>query len=140
MIQRWDKSISSSPDLWEDFKEMTVFDWTFTISERSAFEASGHIDVEHRGLYGTSSSAIMVSLQLQMNGGWLTGSKTGANIVGTRDHYQALQLHGYIELGPGNHTVTLWMRSASTAAPGKNGLAQIKPNNYNHVVYKVTTI
>lgn len=137
--QYYAKSAETSRDLWVKFREMKFFTATFYVFEPSIFKASGHVDVQHRGTY-IPNKAVMVSMKLKINGRWLEGSKTGANIVNKLDHYQPLQVHGFKVLQPGVYTISVWMRSASDAAPGRNGIAEIKPGKYNQVVYEITPI
>jgi len=132
-------SVDWSPDLFEAMTRVSSFNWTFTVTEPSVLKARGHIDCAHRGIAGTQDKAIMVAMQFKLNGTWIAGSKTGCNIVGTEQHYAIMPVHVDIDLTPGTYEVSLYARSASTAAPGVNGLAEIK-GTYNEVVYEVESL
>lgn len=130
---------TASPTLSEKFNAVSGFTWSFSVSEPSYLIAFGHVDTKHLGIAGTANKAIMVAFQLKLNGSWLAGSKTGENIVGVEGHYYAAQIHGFKQLNPGNYTIELHSRSASTAAPGVDGLAAIK-GTYNQVVYMLVPV
>jgi len=133
--QKFIETITGSPDLPIDFSIISQFTWSFSLTKAGIFKASGHVDCHHRGVY-VPDKAVMVALQLQINGAWLEGSKTGCNIVGSEDHYAILPVVGAIELPAGDYEVTLWMRSASTADPNRNGIAEVKADGYNRVFYE----
>lgn len=106
---------------------------TFTVSAPASVHVSGHIDVEHRG---SIDDAVMVAFNLQLNGAWMLGSKTGCNILNETHHYAALPIAGFAEVPAGTHTIQLFGRSGSTAAPNADGLAEVKPG-YNLMVVRV---
>lgn len=135
-MQVIENSVSWSPDLYENFSPVPGFTKTLSVTEDSHLFISGHIDTHHRGISNTEKKAVMVAFKVKINGSWLAGSTTGENIVGTEDHYYSAQIHGYKLLKPGSYTIEVHGRSASTAAPGVNGLAEVK-GGYNHVIYKV---
>jgi len=115
------------------------FTWNFTVTESSYIKAIGHVDVKHRAVSGTSEDAVMVALKVKLNGSAILGSTTGCNIVGKVDHYAIIPICAYAEIEAGDHTIEIWMRSASDAADGVNGLAEIKAN-YNMVLYEVGSL
>lgn len=123
----------------ELFAPAPDFTWSFTIDQPSYLIAFGHVDTEHRGIAGTMDKAIFAAFQLKLNGRWLPGSKTGENILNRTDHYYAAQIHGFKKLKPGDYTLELHGRSASTAARGVNGLAQVRAT-YNQVVYIIVPL
>jgi len=133
------KIIYSSPNLQEKMSEISGYTWSFSVSEKSYIKVSGHVDCHHRGVYGTENKAIMIALKVRINGSWVDGSTTGCNIVGTEDHYGVLPVSAYKEIPAGEYEVSVWGRSASTAAPGKNGLAEIK-GGYNNVLYEIFSL
>lgn len=123
----------------ELFAPVPGFTWSFTIDQPGYLIAFGHVDTEHRGIAGTADKAIFAAFQLKLNGRWLPGSKTGENILNRTDHYYAAQIHGFKRLKAGDYTLELHGRSASTAARGVNGLAQVRAT-YNQVVYIVVPL
>jgi hypothetical protein len=136
----------SSPDnllLSAEFMPVPGFTWSFAIDEPSYLIVFGHVDTEHRGketgIEDIADKAVMVAFQLKLNGSWLPGSKTGENILNRTDHYYSAQIHGFKELEPGDYTIELHGRSASTAAPGVDGLAKVKAT-YEQVVYRIVPI
>jgi hypothetical protein len=116
--------------------DVPSFQWTFTVDQPSILRAYGHIDVAHRGLYGTKNRPLMVALRITLNRSLIPGSVTGTNIVGVEQHYAIIPVHAYKELPIGTHTVRLQARSASSYAHGMDGLAEIK-GGYSEVVYEV---
>lgn len=138
-MQRFSKTSNSSTDLFRSFREFSQFTWDFTTTEESIIRASGFIDVQHRGIY-IPGSAIMVAIQLRLDDAWLKGSKRGSNILGAEDHYEMLPVFGNTIIQPGDHSISVWMRSASGYAPNTDGLAEMVPNGYNQVVYEVETL
>jgi hypothetical protein len=125
-----------SPDLFENFQTINELGHSFTITEPSSVIVTGHIDCEHRAIAGTSGKAVMVAFNAMLNGIWIPGAKTGMNIYDLTDHYGICPIAFSFDVEPGNHTVTIFGRSASTAAPGVNGLAEIK-DGYNCVTYNI---
>ena len=123
----------------ELFAPVPGFTWSFTIDKPGYLIVFGHVDTEHRGIADTANKAIFAAFQLKLNGRWLPGSKTGENIFNRTDHYYSAQIHGFKKLKPGDYTIALHGRSASTAARGVNGLAQVRAT-YNQVVYIVVPI
>ena len=133
-----ENSVGYSHDLFEDMHPIQGYTKHVTVTENSHLFISGHIDSQHRGLYGTADEAIMVAFKVKVNGRWLKGSTTGGNIVGTKQRYYSAQIHGYKYLETGDYVISVYGRSASTAAPGFGGLAEIKAS-MNHVIYKIVT-
>ena len=137
--QRHRISVGWSPDLMEAMTTVSQYNWTFTAATPSVLVISGHIDTHHRGVYGTADKAVMVAMRVLLNGSEVQGSKTGVNIVGTEQHYAIMPVHTNIDIPAGTHSVKIQARSASTAAPGRNGLAEIK-GGYNEVGYEVPAV
>lgn len=132
-----------SPDLMEDMAAIPGLSWSFTVAEDSLLEVVGHIDCEHRGIAGTSTKAVMVAFKGRIvssagSARWISGSTTGCNIVGEEDHYAIVPIAFSEPVSAGSYTVEIWGRSASTAAPGVNGLAEIK-DGYTCITYKLTS-
>ena len=138
-VKVYAKDTSSWIDLFESFREIRPFTQTVTVTEPTHLFIAGHVDTRHRGIAGTFSKAIMVAFQIQVNGRWLKGSKTGGNILNRTAHYYIGQIHGYKLLNPGTYKIQLFGRSASTAARGVNGLAEVK-GTYNQVTYTLVPV
>ena len=125
------KTTDWSQDLFRDMRPISGMSFDFSVAEPSYVLIFGHVDVQHRKF---SAANTMVAFKLKHNGVWLEGSTTGENVDLAR-HYYAVQIHGYFEADAGQHNVTLYGRSASTADP-RNGIVEIKPG-YNQVIVKV---
>lgn len=125
-----------SPNLSWGMNTINSYTWTFTIDKPSILKISGHIDCHHRGIYNTGDRPVMVAFRILLNGRFLKGSRMGTNIAGEKQHYVIIPVHGFKKLDPGTYTIEIQGRSASSAAPNKNGLAEIK-GGYNQVVYEI---
>lgn len=144
------KVITSHPDLFIEFKPLHQLTYEFTVDEPALVEVSGHIDCAHRGLSGTTDKAVMVAFIAQLTStlpdgttqgpAAILGSKTGCNIYNRTDHYAIIPIAFSVEVPAGAHTITILGRSASSAAPNTNGLAEVKDGYYNCVTYKVTEL
>src|SRR5262245_50561544 len=113
---------AGSADLFRDMRPISGFGLTFTIDEESHMFAWGHFDVEHRNLV---NGPVMFTYRLNLDGRWLKGAKSGANIVSRDEHYKTQPIEGYARLQPGNHTLQVYGCSASSLAPDTDGLCQL---------------
>lgn len=109
-------------DLFRDWRFINNTRSTFTINKPGYLFVDGRMDTHHRGII---DEAVMVAFDLRLNGVRFA-PYTGENIINETDHYASSFLLGFAELEPGTHKVEVFGRSASTAAPNTDGLAEIK--------------
>lgn len=124
-----------TPDLFEAYRDLGL-GATFSVDTPAWVIVTGHIDCEHRAKAGTIADAIMVAFNAQLNGSWIEGAKTGLNIYDRTDHYGLVPISFSVRVPAGTHTITLFGRSASTAAVGVDGLAEIK-DGFNCITYQI---
>lgn len=117
-------------DLMREFRP--VLSCAFTVDCPSRVYVSGHVDSHHRGLV---SGAVMVAYKVAVDGSWVPGSTTGGNIINETQHYESHCIHAFAEVAAGNHTVTLYGRSASTLLD-RDGLAEVK-GDYTEMLVRV---
>lgn len=125
----------STPDLFESFQPIP-FCIDFEVFYKSWVIVTGHIDCEHRAKANTQDKAVMVAFNAQLDGQWIDGSKTGLNIYDRTDHYGICPISFSFQVNPGRHVVQFFGRSASTAAVGVDGLAEIK-DGFNCITYQI---
>ena len=129
-------STTSSPDLFWDMRVIPGFSATLVKNEPCYMRVYGHIDVKNRKLIRPTIGA---AIQVILDGKIVSGSTTGDNITYDR-HYWPAQVHAFKELvEPGAHTIEVHGRSYSSAAPGRDGLAEVK-GGYNQVVVEFVPI
>ncbi len=130
-----------TPDLFWNFQAVPGFTKTISVTEQSHLFVTGHIDVDHRGIAGTSNKAVGAAFRVLANGSTIPGSITGENITSDgADNYYAAQIHAYKLLQPNVlYTIEVQGRSYSTAAPNVNGLAEVK-DGYNQVLLITTPV
>lgn len=125
----------STPDLFEAYREIPL-GAAFTVEGPAHVIVTGHIDCEHRAKSGTADKAVMVAFNAQLNGSWIPGAKTGLNIISRTDHYGLVPISFSVGVPAGSHEIKIFGRSASTAAPGVDGLAELK-DGFNCVTYQI---
>lgn len=134
----------STPDLFEEWRDIGL-GCEFTLECQGWLVVTGHVDAEHRAKSGTLDKAVMIAFQAQKStfcdgvwspGSWIEGSKTGCNIYDRTDHYGVCPIAFSHFFAAGTHKVTLFGRSASTAAVGVDGLAELK-DGFSCVTYQV---
>lgn len=130
LLAREVMSIGWTPDLMESMGDIPGFSTEITIPVAADLLVYGHIDVMHRKLI---TQTIGCAFEVTLNGSRIPGSVTGENITASR-HYYAFAVHAFKQNVPaGTHTISVRGRSYSSAAPGYNGLAEVK-GNYNQVI------
>lgn len=114
-------------DLFRDFRPINHLKAVMDVDRPAYLDVTGRIDTRHRGVAGTENEAIMVAFALMLDDLPMPfAPPTGVNILSQADHYASSQILGFAKLQPGRHIVELYGRSASTAAPTTDGLAEIK--------------
>lgn len=126
------RTIYWSQDLFRDFRPISSMWWDVVVSEPSVACLRGHIDVRHRKRI---KQAVMVAFVVTLDGEWVPGAKTGENVTWNQ-HYYAVQINVCFDLEPGVYDVEILGRSASSAAPHTDGLAELKPG-YNQVTLEI---
>jgi len=124
------------PDLSATMSLLPGFSTTFTVDEPTHMTISGHVDYKRRQISALGDNATFAAHIIRCDGADMPGSKTGDNIPNHAKHYCVLPCHGYKLLQPGEHTVELWARSDSSAAPGVNGQCEVKMT-YNGMLIRL---
>lgn len=136
-ICTWDQDLMFSM---QPISGMTL---SFSVTTNSRIKVSGHLDTKKREIPGTIgiNDVVMVAAEVLCDGVRMPGSVTGENILSVLHHYSIMPLCGYVEVGPGDHTVQVRARSASDLATPKtaDGLAEVK-GDYNLVIVEVEPI
>ena len=97
---------------------------TFTLTETCQVNVNGMVSCHHRGIGSTANT--MAAFKLTLNDETIPNAVFGGNIISTTQHYETWPIWGDIELEPGEYTIRLMGRGETDAAPGVDGILEVK--------------